>query len=138
MPDAARRGCFGGAKHQIIVLTPLKPDTQASHLFDERAAICPEMIDDVVTEHQVGVPIGLKIRLRTTPCIVDAVRVGVKTSASGWHGSTAISYSAVSEREVIVIQQRDELADSGSSAVLVCGDMSVGLSPHKFNARIQC
>jgi hypothetical protein len=138
VPDPIGTGLLHQAERQVVVLAALDPLAESAHLPHHGGAEQAKVADEVLAVEQLGIPIGLEIRVVppagfVQPILVAVNDVGIRMPVQFVHDGR----QRMTREHVIVVEQDDELTRCKCErAVRGGGDVPVDLTEVQPQARL--
>ena len=111
MPDPFGLRRVGNAQDEVVILAALEPLSHAPDLFDEGTAIDAEMVDHVLAEQQIQIPVILEIGRKTLFGSVHHILIGIDDVDIGMRVDFGHNFVERMRRQYIVmVDKSDEVA----------------------------
>src|SRR3979411_1261555 len=98
---------FNATQRKVIILRAFVALPQSAYLAQKRSAINAEVIDVILTEKKLRIPIGFEERVRARAVVVDLVLVGIDQSSfrmfRNFQGNQG---KRVPGKRIVLIEQR--------------------------------
>ena len=113
MPYLIRSQQLDAAQREIVVLRAFVTFAKTADLAQKRRSINSEVIDVILPEEKLGIPIRLEERVRARAVMVDLVFVRIDEPGIGMrHDFQSDKGERVFGKRIILIEQRAPLAGS--------------------------